>query len=167
MAGARWPAYSEIRDGAGAVLQGGAQAFISALPGRLRHQEGPEERLMRRALRWAQRAAEAGEVPVGALLVQGPLDLPRPKHHRGGAQPRRSSSPDPTAHAERLVLERAARKLGRWRLNDCTLVVTLEPCAMCAGAFSMGQARAHHLWSARPQGPAPAVPCCKWPITPS
>jgi tRNA(adenine34) deaminase len=98
----------------------------------------PEERLMARALRLAAKAAAAGEVPVGALLVQGPLDLPRPKV-LAAAHNLTESRPDPTAHAERLVLERAAKKLGRWRLNDCTLVVTLEPCAMCAGAAVWGR----------------------------
>jgi tRNA(adenine34) deaminase len=88
---------------------------------------------MARALRLAEKAAALGEVPVGALLVQGPLDAPRPRV-LALAHNRTESRPDPTAHAERLVLERAARKLGRWRLNDCTLIVTLEPCAMCAGA---------------------------------
>ena len=88
---------------------------------------------MQRALRWAQRGAVAGEVPVGALLVQGPLDGARPRVI-ASAHNLTEARPDPTAHAERLVLERGAKKLGRWRLNDCTLVVTLEPCAMCAGA---------------------------------
>jgi tRNA(adenine34) deaminase len=88
---------------------------------------------MRRALNLAARGAVLGEVPVAALLVQGPLDAVRPKV-LAQAHNRTETRPDPTAHAERLVLERAARKLGRWRLNDCTLIVTLEPCAMCAGA---------------------------------
>jgi tRNA(adenine34) deaminase len=100
--------------------------------------EGPQERLMRRALAWAERAARAGEVPVGALLVQGPLDVPRPRII-AAAHNRTETRPDPTAHAERLVLERGAKKLGRWRLNDCSLVVTLEPCAMCAGASVWGR----------------------------
>ena len=91
------------------------------------------EGLMQRALRLAQRGAARGEVPVAALLVQGPLDAARPRI-LAQAHNRTEARPDPTAHAERLVLERGARKLGRWRLNDCTLVVTLEPCAMCAGA---------------------------------
>ncbi|HTB33815.1 MAG TPA: tRNA adenosine(34) deaminase TadA [bacterium] len=89
--------------------------------------------LMARALRLAEKAAALGEVPVGALVVQGPLDAARPKV-LARAHNRTEGRPDPTAHAERLVIERAARKLGRWRLNDCTLIVTLEPCAMCAGA---------------------------------
>ncbi len=88
---------------------------------------------MLRALEWARRGSARGEVPVGALLVQGPWDAPRPRI-LAAAHNRTESRPDPTAHAERLVLERAARRLGRWRLNDCVLVATLEPCAMCAGA---------------------------------
>jgi tRNA(adenine34) deaminase len=98
----------------------------------------PEEKLMRLALGLAERAAERGEVPVGALLVQGPLDAARPKII-ARAHNLTERRPDPTAHAERLVLERAAKRLGRWRLNDCTLVVTLEPCAMCAGAAVWGR----------------------------
>lgn len=98
----------------------------------------PEERLMRRALRLAEKAAALGEVPVAALLVQGPLDVPRPRV-LAQAHNLTETRPDPTAHAERLVLERAAKKLGRWRLNDCTLIVTLEPCAMCAGAAVWGR----------------------------
>lgn len=98
----------------------------------------PEERLMQRALRLAQKAAARGEVPVGALLVQGPLDVARPKIIAQGHNLTESRT-DPTAHAERLVLERAAKKLGRWRLNDLTLIVTLEPCAMCAGAAVWGR----------------------------
>jgi len=96
------------------------------------------ERLMRRALRLAQKAADSGEVPVGALLVQGPLDVARPKII-AMAHNKTETRPDPTAHAERLVLERGAKKLGRWRLNDCSLIVTLEPCAMCAGASVWGR----------------------------
>ena len=93
----------------------------------------PAAALMRQALQLAARGAVRGEVPVGALLVQGPLDVPRPKI-LARAHNLTEGRCDPTAHAERLVLERAARRLKRWRLNDCSLVVTLEPCAMCAGA---------------------------------
>jgi len=92
-----------------------------------------EEKLMRQALALAERSAAGGEVPVGALLVQGALNVPRPKV-LARAHNLTESRFDPTAHAERLVIERAAKRLKRWRLNDCTLVVTLEPCAMCAGA---------------------------------
>ena len=100
--------------------------------------DSPEETLMRRALALAERGAEKGEVPVGALLVQGRLDVRRPKV-LARAHNLTEGRPDPTAHAERLVLERGARALKRWRMNDCTLVVTLEPCCMCAGAAVWGR----------------------------
>jgi tRNA(adenine34) deaminase len=93
---------------------------------------------MRQALALARRAAERGEVPVGALILQGPIESPAATV-LARAHNLTEKRPDPTAHAERLVLERAARRLGRWRLNDCTLVVTLEPCAMCAGAAVWGR----------------------------
>ena len=95
--------------------------------------DDPAEKLMRRALKLAQRAAASGEVPVGALVVQGPLDGPRPKI-LAQAGNRTHTDQDPAGHAEMIALRRAAKKLGSWRLNDCTLIVTLEPCAMCAGA---------------------------------
>ncbi len=95
--------------------------------------DGPEARLMRLALALAAKGARAGEVPVAALVVQGSLHVAKPKI-LALAHNRVETDQDPTAHAERLVLARAAKKLGRWRLNDCTLIVTLEPCAMCAGA---------------------------------
>ena len=90
------------------------------------------ETLMKQALRLARRGADAGEVPVGALLVQGPLDAAKPRI-LARAHNVTESRFDPAGHAEMLVIRRAAKKLGRWRLNDCALVVTLEPCAMCAG----------------------------------
>ena len=84
---------------------------------------------MQAALEEAARAAEHGDVPVGALVVdaQG-QELAR-------AHNRREVDADPTAHAEILALRAAARGRGHWRLDDCTLFVTLEPCAMCAGAM--------------------------------
>lgn len=82
---------------------------------------------MRRALGLARRAAEDGEVPVGALVIRGTEIL-------GRGHNRRESTSDPTHHAEIEAIRRAARKLGTWRLDGCDLFVTLEPCAMCAGA---------------------------------
>ncbi len=82
---------------------------------------------MRAALAEAERAAATGEVPVGAVIVVGG-DIVAARHNE------RESTNDPTAHAEVLALRDAAAALGRWRLEDATLVVTLEPCAMCAGA---------------------------------
>lgn len=82
---------------------------------------------MRAALAQAERAAGLGEVPVGAVVVvDGQIIAAR--HNE------REATDDPTAHAEVLALRDAAAALGRWRLDDATLVVTLEPCAMCAGA---------------------------------
>ncbi len=83
---------------------------------------------MRLALAEAQRAIEHGDVPVGALVFRGD-ELIASRHNE------RELTGDPTAHAEVLALRDAAERLGRWRLDDCTLVVTLEPCVMCAGAL--------------------------------
>lgn len=83
---------------------------------------------MNAALAQAREGAGRGEVPVGAVLV-GPDGTAAAADHN-----RRESLQDPTAHAEILVLSAAARARGGWRLEGCTLVVTLEPCPMCAGA---------------------------------
>ncbi|WP_336209239.1 tRNA adenosine(34) deaminase TadA [Nonomuraea sp. LPB2021202275-12-8] len=83
---------------------------------------------MRLALREAVAAAARGEVPVGAVVL-GPLG-----EVLAAAGNDRESTADPTAHAEVLALRQAARERGQWRLSGCTLVVTLEPCTMCAGA---------------------------------
>ena len=80
------------------------------------------------ALDEARAALDHGDVPVGAVLLVGDQVLAR-RHNE------RESANDPTAHAELLALRDAALSLGRWRLDDATLVVTLEPCAMCAGAL--------------------------------
>lgn len=86
------------------------------------------EQAMQVALQQAQLASESGDVPVGAVVVhEGQIIAAR--HNE------REATGDPTAHAEILALRDAATALGRWRLNDCTLVVTLEPCVMCAGAL--------------------------------
>ena len=87
-----------------------------------------DETFMREALLLAGKAAAAGEVPVGAVVVKGGAVV-----GRGHNQP--VASHDPTAHAEVMALRDAAEKLGNYRLVDCALYVTLEPCAMCAGAI--------------------------------
>jgi tRNA(adenine34) deaminase len=84
---------------------------------------------MQIALIEASRAREHGDVPVGALIVDGVGRVLARAHNR------READSDPTAHAEILALRAAARGRGHWRLDDCTLFVTLEPCAMCAGAM--------------------------------
>lgn len=83
---------------------------------------------MREALREAHRAEAHGDVPVGAVVVHDERVI-------AAACNERELRHDPTAHAELLALRAAAEQLGRWRLDDCTLYVTLEPCAMCAGAI--------------------------------
>lgn len=83
---------------------------------------------MRLALEEAVAAGARGEVPVGAVVL-GPLG-----EVLAAAGNDRESTADPTAHAEVLALRQAARQRGQWRLTGCTLVVTLEPCTMCAGA---------------------------------
>jgi len=88
---------------------------------------GDDESLMDEAITEARAAAAAGDVPVGALVVRAATVVGRGRN-------RREADTDPTAHAEMLALRGAARTLGRWRLSDCALYVTVEPCAMCAGA---------------------------------
>ena len=82
---------------------------------------------MQEAIRAAEEAAGAGEVPVGAVVVAGGVVVATGRNAREGAK-------DPTAHAEMAALRAAAQALGRWRLTGATLYVTLEPCPMCAGA---------------------------------
>ncbi len=87
---------------------------------------------MKNALDLARDAMRRNEVPVGALIVRGGALL------SSGAN-RTVRDQDPTAHAEILAIREAALKLDRWRLDDCTLYVTLEPCAMCAGAIVLAR----------------------------
>ena len=83
---------------------------------------------MQAALEQARLAAVQGDVPVGAVVVHNGVIIAA-RHNE------REATNDPTAHAEVLALRDAAQHLGRWRLDDCDLVVTLEPCVMCAGAL--------------------------------
>ncbi|MGI9141346.1 MAG: tRNA adenosine(34) deaminase TadA [Gemmatimonadaceae bacterium] len=93
-----------------------------------------DSELMLLALSEARSAADAGDVPVGALLVRDGAVIAR-------AGNRTLRDQDPTAHAEVLVIRDAAAQLNRWRLDDSTLYVTLEPCAMCAGAIVLARLR--------------------------
>ncbi|MBV6521428.1 MAG: tRNA-specific adenosine deaminase [Gemmatimonadaceae bacterium] len=93
---------------------------------------GRDEYCMRLALHEAERAFDAGDVPVGAIVAKGNSVV-------GRGSNRTVRDQDPTAHAEMLALRDAARALGTWRLDDCTLTVTLEPCAMCAGALVLSR----------------------------
>jgi len=85
--------------------------------------------IMQAALSLAKVAADKGDVPVGAIVVNEAGEI------LGTGQNLREQSNDPTAHAEIIAIRQAAEKIGSWRLDELTLVVTLEPCAMCAGAI--------------------------------
>jgi len=87
---------------------------------------------MRLALEEARSAAAGGDVPVGAVIVRGDEILAR----AGNAREREQ---DPTGHAEIMALRQASRAIGSWHLEGCALVVTLEPCAMCAGAVVLAR----------------------------
>jgi tRNA(adenine34) deaminase len=88
----------------------------------------PHDEWMRRALDQARRAFEADEVPIGAVVVHEEQVI-------GEGFNQREMLSDPTAHAEMIAITQAAQALGSWRLLDCTLYITLEPCPMCAGAI--------------------------------
>jgi tRNA(adenine34) deaminase len=90
------------------------------------------DRWMELALAEARAARDAGEVPVGAVIVRDGAAIAR-------AGNRTLRDQDPTAHAEALVIRDAAAQLGAWRLDGCSLYVTLEPCAMCAGAIVLAR----------------------------
>ena len=94
--------------------------------------ERDDERWMAEALVVAREGGDAGEVPVGAIVVREGVVLSR-------ASNRTVRDQDPTAHAELLALRAAAAALGTWRLLGCTLYVTLEPCAMCAGGIVLSR----------------------------
>lgn len=96
-----------------------------------------DEALIRRALELAAAAPRTGDVPIGAVVVDAD------GRELGAAGNGREALADPTAHAEVLALRAAAAVLGRWRLEGCTLAVTVEPCTMCAGAI--GSARVSRL----------------------
>jgi tRNA(adenine34) deaminase len=93
----------------------------------------PYDAWMGLALDQARRAQGTGDVPVGAVVVDASGVV------RGTGVNRREADGDPTAHAEVLALRAAARAVGEWRLAGCTLVVTLEPCLMCAGALVLAR----------------------------
>ena len=103
---------------------------------------------MDRALALARDAAQAGEVPVGAVVMRDGAVIAEAHNAPRGLH-------DPTAHAEILAIRRAAEALGRERLEDCELWVTLEPCAMCAGAIA--HARIARLYYAAPDPKGGAV----------
>jgi tRNA(adenine34) deaminase len=109
---------------------------------------GDDERFMRLALTEARAAAEHADTPVGAVVVHSGEVI-------AAAHNERELRGDPTAHAETIALREAARALGNWRVLDSTLYVTLEPCAMCAGAIVL--ARVPHVVFGAPDPKAGAA----------
>ncbi|NBU78939.1 MAG: nucleoside deaminase [Sphingomonadaceae bacterium] len=100
---------------------------------------------MHRALQLAQAAADAGEVPVGAVIMRDGVEI-------AAASNAMRARNDPTAHAEILAIRAAAEALGQLRLDDCELWVTLEPCAMCAGAIAHARLARLYYAAADPKG---------------
>ncbi len=100
---------------------------------------------MRRALELAREAADAGEVPVGAVVTKGDSIVAQARNAMRG-------STDPTAHAEMVAIRAAGQELGTSRLDGCTLWVTLEPCAMCAAAVAMARFEALRFGAEDPKG---------------
>ena len=100
---------------------------------------------MRRALDLAAEAAAAGEVPVGAVVTRGNEVIAEARNEMRG-------SLDPTAHAEIVAIRSAAVALGSPRLDDCTLWVSLEPCAMCAAAMALARVKALRFGAEDPKG---------------
>lgn len=92
-----------------------------------------DEFFISQALILAKRAADQGEIPVGALIVDENENIISQAHNL------RETNKNALAHAEALAIEEACKKLGRWRLHNCTLYVTLEPCFMCAGAIVLAR----------------------------
>ena len=101
------------------------------------HGKSMHEHFMSEAIKEAHKAAEHGEVPVGAVIVKGGVVISR-------AANLRETENQASAHAEMLAIDRACKALGSWRLSGCDMYVTLEPCAMCAGALI--QARIDNLF---------------------
>lgn len=110
--------------------------------------EHDPERLMAAALIEAGRALEVDEIPIGAVIA-GPDGQILARAHN-----RRHVDNDPTAHAELLAIRQAAEALGDWRLEHCTLAVTLEPCPMCAGAIVLARIPTLIYGAADPKGGA-------------
>jgi len=96
------------------------------------HPVPSHDEFMRLALREAEAALQADEVPIGAVVVQDGRVI-------ASAHNQREQLHDPTAHAEMIAITQAAEALGNWRLDGCTLYVTLEPCPMCAGAVVLAR----------------------------
>src|SRR6185503_3926928 len=117
------------------------RGFYSLIPQR----KSAPLRSMRAALAQARLAARRGDVPVGAVIVRDGRIIARARNEIVGRR-------DPSAHAELLAIQRAARRLKNERLNGCTLYTTLEPCPMCAGAIILARLDAVVFGARRPEG---------------
>ena len=87
-----------------------------------------DEKFMKEAIRQAKKAALAGDVPIGCVIVKDDMIIARGYN-------KRNAKKTTLAHAELLAIEKASKKFGDWRLEECTMYITLEPCQMCAGAI--------------------------------
>ncbi|MDR6225332.1 tRNA adenosine(34) deaminase TadA [Desmospora profundinema] len=103
------------------------------------------DRYMKEAIVEAHRAQDVGEVPIGAVVVKGDQII-------GRGHNLRETDQDPTLHAEMVAIRQAARSLGSWRLTECSLYVTLEPCPMCAGAIMLARIDRVIYGAADPKG---------------
>lgn len=108
-------------------------------------QEGKYQSFMRQALALAGEAAARGEVPVGAVVVHEGRVIAQGSNQREARQ-------DPTAHAELMAIREAASRLGTWRLDGCSIFVTLEPCPMCAGAMVLARIERCVFGASDPKG---------------
>ena len=106
-----------------------------------------KEYYMREALKEAQKAYEKGEVPIGAVIVKDNEII-------GRGHNMRETSKDPTSHAEMNAIREAAQYLGGWRLIDCEMYVTVEPCPMCAGACMLARLKKIHIGTMDKKGGA-------------
>ncbi|NLD19523.1 MAG: nucleoside deaminase [Clostridiales bacterium] len=102
---------------------------------------------MQAALNEAQKAAEAGEIPVGAVITKDGIII-------SSAHNETETRKDPTAHAEILAIRQAAKALGGWRLTDCCMFVTAEPCSMCAGAIVWSRIKKLYIGTMDPKAGA-------------
>lgn len=106
-----------------------------------------KEFFMKKAFEQACNALELDEVPVGAIIVQGDQII-------SAGHNLKETSKDPTAHAEIIAIKMASEALGGWRLSDCDMYVTLEPCAMCCGAIIQARIRKLYIGTMDPKGGA-------------
>ena len=90
-----------------------------------------EEKYMKEAIKQAKKAAVIGDVPIGCVIVEDDKIIAR-------AYNQRNKKKTTLAHAELLAIQKASKKVNDWRLEDCTMYITLEPCQMCAGAYRTG-----------------------------